>query len=95
MMKLVNHASEEIHRVYQRLVGADVCEELNAIRFPTAAVPAPQPSYDAEIADLPRVEAPTQWQIGPLSPATSPHTQKPNAHGSRRQSKACLLCGLA
>ena len=47
MMKLVNHASEEIHRVYQRLVGADVCEELNAIKFPTAAVPAPQPSYDA------------------------------------------------
>lgn len=23
------------------------------------------------------MEAPTQWQIGPLSPATSPHTQKP------------------
>ena len=47
MMKLVNHASEEIHRVYQRLVVADVREKLNAIKLPTAAVPAPQPSYDA------------------------------------------------
>ena len=47
MMKLVNHASEEIHRVYQRLVVSDVREELNAIKFQTAAVPAPQPSYDA------------------------------------------------
>ena len=36
MMKLVNHASEEIHRVYQRLVVADVRDELNAIKFPTA-----------------------------------------------------------
>jgi hypothetical protein len=47
MMKLVNHASEEIHRVYQRLVVSDVREELNAIKFQTAAVPAPQPSYGA------------------------------------------------
>jgi hypothetical protein len=46
MMKLVNHASEEIHRVYQRLVVADVRDELNAIKFPTAAIPAPQPSSD-------------------------------------------------
>jgi hypothetical protein len=36
-----------INRVYLRLVVADVREELNAIKFPTAAVPAPQPSYDA------------------------------------------------
>ncbi len=47
MMKLVNHASEEIHRVYQRLVVADVREELNAIKFPAAAAPAPRPSDDA------------------------------------------------
>ncbi len=47
MMKLVNHASEEIHRVYQRLVVADVRDELNAIKFPTAAIPAPQPLSDA------------------------------------------------
>ncbi len=44
MMKLVNHASEEIHRVYQRLVVADVREELNAIKFPVAAAPVPPPS---------------------------------------------------
>jgi integrase len=36
MMKLVNHASDEIHRVYQRLVVADVRAELNAIRIPSA-----------------------------------------------------------
>jgi integrase len=47
MMKLVNHASEEIHRVYQRLVVADVREELNAIKFPAAAAPVPNPSGDA------------------------------------------------
>ena len=46
MMKLVNHASEEIHRVYQRLVVADVREELNAIKFPVAAAPVP-PSDDS------------------------------------------------
>jgi len=41
MMKLVNHASDEIHRVYQRLVVADVRAELNAIRIPSApAVPS-------------------------------------------------------
>jgi site-specific recombinase XerD len=34
MMKLVNHASEEIHRIYQRLEVADVRKELNAIRIP-------------------------------------------------------------
>ena len=47
---------------------------------PCQQIPHEKPNrlglYD-EIADLPRVEAPTQWQIGPLSPATSPHTQKP------------------
>ena len=47
MMKLVNHASEEIHRVYQRLVVADVREELNAIKIPAAAVPVPHPADDA------------------------------------------------
>ncbi|MGA2177444.1 MAG: hypothetical protein ABSH38_20925 [Verrucomicrobiota bacterium] len=47
MMKLVNHASEEIHRVYQRLVVAGVRKELNAIKFPTATVPVPQPLDDA------------------------------------------------
>ena len=47
MMKLVNHASEEIHRVYQRLVVADVREELNAIKFPAAAAPVPPPSDDS------------------------------------------------
>ena len=47
MMKLVNHASEEIHRVYQRLVVADVRDELNAIKFPVAAAPVPPPSDDS------------------------------------------------
>ena len=45
MMKLVNHASDEIHRVYQRLVVADVRAELNAIRIPSAPV---APSEDAQ-----------------------------------------------
>ena len=45
MMKLVNHASDEIHRVYQRLVVADVRAELNAIRIPSAPV---APSGDAQ-----------------------------------------------
>ncbi|MGA3182583.1 MAG: tyrosine-type recombinase/integrase [Verrucomicrobiota bacterium] len=49
MMKLVNHASEEIHRVYQRLVVADVREELNAIKFPAAAAPVPRPLDDTHI----------------------------------------------
>ena len=33
--------------MYERLVVSDVREELNAIKFPTAAVPALQPSYGA------------------------------------------------
>ncbi|MDB6029494.1 MAG: integrase [Verrucomicrobiales bacterium] len=58
MMTLVNHASDEIHRVYQRLVAADVREELNAIRIPSARATPPETPQPRPASEMRGVRKP-------------------------------------
>jgi hypothetical protein len=74
----VNHASEEIRRVNQRLVVADMREELNAIKFPAAAGPDPRPLDDTHThpASEKRGEhkSTPKPPPGPNGGAASPHS---------------------